>query len=509
MRSLLFQSREGLPAPVAAVADSAGWWRRRWHIDPRLFLPRTMSGLVAAGCLLAAAPLLLALLLAASRLDRFSHHSELLVREGVAVVRLGSQLRDNVNDLERSLRQYGALGDPALVGVIRSRLGETEKTLRELGDLDLDPLADPVYAAQRELVQVAKQWTESPQPEAMEPLARRVHTIGGEVNAILLSGSQATDAEVGRLQAASVAARRTMLVSSITLIPLTALLALAISAAVTRPLRKLGTGIAELGGSRYERPVSIRFPVEMRRLGDQLDWLRRRLAQLEADKARFLRNVSHELKTPLASLQEGASLLHDEALGPLSPRQREVISILNESIGELDSLIHNLLTYADWRRERQHPPMTWFEAGALAQEVLARHRLPLERRRISTELRLHSERLFGHRPQLRAALENLLSNAIKHAPPDSSIELALGVQDGCCRLSVRDRGRGVAEQEKQMIFEPFVRGTEAEEAGMRGTGVGLAIVHETVRSHNGTVEVEDAQPGACFRMAWPCPADSG
>ncbi len=312
-----------------------------------------------------------------------------------------------------------------------------------------------------------------------------------------------------RLRAAAAAARRTLLVSSMTLIPLTALLALAFSAAVTRPLRKLGAGIADLGAGRYGRPVPIRFPVEMQRLGGQLDWLRRRLAQLEADKERFLRNVSHELKTPLASLQEGAALLRDEALGPLSPRQREVAGILSESIDELDGLICNLLSYAQWRRERQFPPMAWFEARPLVEEILARHRLSLERRHISTELRIETERLFGHRPQLRSALENLLSNAIKHAPPQTCIDIRLGTDAAGCHLSVRDRGRGVPEQEKRMIFEPFVRGTEAEEAGIRGTGVGLSIVQETILSHNGTVEVEDAEPGACFKMAWPYPADSG
>ncbi len=505
MRSLLIQSREGLSALAGAGARPAALRR----IDLPRLLPRTMSRLVAAGCLLAALPLLAALLLVTSRLDRLSRHSELLVKEGVAVVRLGAQLRDDVNDLERSLRQYGALGDPALVEVIKGRMGQTEKTLQELEDQDLAPLADPVFDAQRELAQTAQLWADSQQqPAAMEPLAQRVHAIGSAVNAILLAGSKATDAEVERLRAAIAAARRTLLVSSMTLIPLTALLALAFSAAVTRPLRKLGAGIADLGNGRYGQPVAIRFPVEMQRLGGQLDWLRRRLAQLEADKERFLRNVSHELKTPLASLHEGAALLREQALGPLSPRQQEVMGILAESAAELDELIHNLLSYAQWRRERQHPPMAWFEARPLAEEILARHKLSLERRRISTELRLDSERLFGHRPQLRAALENLLSNAIKHAPAETCIDIRLGVADACCRLSVRDRGRGVPEQEKRMIFEPFVRGTEAEEAGVRGTGIGLSIVHETILSHNGTVEVEDAEPGACFKMAWPCPADS-
>lgn len=507
MKSVLIESTDGSPAPVVAVGAGPAAFGR-WRLHPRMFLPATMSGLVAAGCLLAAVPLLVALLLAATRLDRLSRHSELLVKEGVAVVRLGAQLRDDVNDLERSLRQYGAIADPALAGVIKGRMAATEKTLRELEDQDLDPLADPIFAAQRELGQVAELWAENPQPEAMAQLAARVHRIGGDVNAILQTGSQATDAEVERLRAAAAAARRTMLMSSLILIPLTALLALGFSAAVTRPLRKLAGGIADLGSGRYGQPVSISFPVEMQRLGGQLDWLRRRLAQLEADKERFLRNVSHELKTPLASLHEGAALLREQALGPLGPRQQEVVGILAESIGELDGLIHNLLDYAQWRRERQHP-LAWFEARPMVEEVLARHMLPMERKRISTELSCETDRLFGHRPQLRSALENLLSNAIKHTPAESSIEIRLGAGDGCCRLSVRDCGRGVPQQEKRMIFEPFVRGTEAEEAGMRGTGIGLSIVLETILSHNGTVEVEDAEPGACFKMAWPCPLDSG
>jgi two-component system sensor histidine kinase GlrK len=501
-----YPSTEGLAAPQQAAPGGRAP-RRRFELS--VFLPHTMSGLVAGGCLLAAAPLLLALLLAGAQLDRLGRHSERLINEGIAVERLGSQLRDDVGDLERSLRQYAALADPALLGVISSRMAQTERTLQELQDQQDEPLADPVFSAQRELAQVAKLWAEAQQqpaaPGTIEPLARRVHAIGGEVNLILGSGTAATAAEIGRLQDASRAARRTLLVSSLTLLPLTALLVLCFSAAVTRPLRKLAEGIADLGGGRYDRPMAIQFPQEMRRLGSQLDWLGRRLAQLESDKERFLRHVSHELKTPLSSLQEGAALLRDQALGPLQPRQQEVASILVESIDELDGLIHNLIAYAQWRRERQHPPLCWFEARPMVEEVLARHRLALDRRRISTELCLRSGRLFGHRPQLRVALENLLGNAIKHAPPDSRIDIEMGAIGGRCTLSVRDRGRGVPQAEKRMIFEPFVRGDEAEEAGTRGTGIGLSVVQETILSHKGTVEVEDANPGACFKLAWPCP----
>lgn len=509
MRSLLFQTREGIPTlpenPAAGEAAPGGLKRFLLH----LLLPRTMAGLVAAGCLLAAVPLLLALLLAASQLNRLTQHSSKLVKEGVAVVRLGSQLHDDINNLERAVRQYGVLGDPALADVIKSRIGQTESTLRQIEDLQLAPLADPLFTAQSELAEAAKLWAGAPQQSSLQLLAGHVQTIGEQADAILVSGRGAIDDQIDRLQSASGAARRILLISSMTLIPLTALLALAFSAAVTRPLRRLGAGIADLGNGRYGEPVSIRFPSEMQQLGRRLDWLRLRLHQLEADKESFLRNVSHELKTPLASLHEGAALLRDQALGPLTAPQREVAQILAESADELGGLIHNLLAYAEWRKERQHPPMTWFDARELAEEVVARHRLSLDKRCLRTELGVHSGRLFGHRPQLRVALENLLGNAIKHAPAETTIDIDLAVSGACCLLSVRDHGRGVPEQEKRMIFEPFVRGTEAEESGVRGTGVGLSIVHETVLTHKGTVEVEDANPGARFKMAWPCPPDGG
>ncbi|MGH8444064.1 MAG: sensor histidine kinase, partial [Solimonas sp.] len=241
------------------------------------------------------------------------------------------------------------------------------------------------------------------------------------------------------------------------------------------------------------------------RLGEQLDWLRRRLAQLEADKDQFLRQVSHELKTPLSSLREGAELLREGSLGELTPRQREVANILAESTVELEALISNLLAYAEWRAERKHAERAWFDPRPLIEELLSLHTLPMAKRQLRAELRAEHIGLFGQRSQLRLALDNLITNAIKHAPPGSVIEIHVSTPDNHCELAVRDYGRGVRDAEKQRIFEPFVRGGEAEEQGIRGTGVGLSIVREVMLAHGGTVGVEDAGPGARFRLLWPCP----
>ncbi|MGH8480917.1 MAG: ATP-binding protein, partial [Nevskiaceae bacterium] len=330
--------------------------------------------------------------------------------------------------------------------------------------------------------------------------------LAPRADTIAAAGRATIDRQLEAIAQATGEARAVMLLSALALIPLTALLAFGFSVAVTRPLRKMSAGIAALGRGRFEQRIEIAYPREMQLLGERLDWLRRRSAALEAEKDRFLRHVSHELKTPLATLQEGSSLLREGSLGALTAQQREVAQILVEAAVELNALIGNLLSYAEWEQEERQPEMAWFETRSLIAEVLIAHRLPMARRNLAVELGVRSPRLFGQRSRLRVALDNLIGNAIKHAPEGSAIEVRAGARDGSCELCVRDHGRGVASRETGRIFEPFVRGTEAEESGVRGTGIGLSIVRETALAHDGTVEVEDAQPGARFRMVWPCPA---
>ncbi|NKF22417.1 HAMP domain-containing sensor histidine kinase [Solimonas marina] len=447
------------------------------------------------------------MLLAALALERVTNQTELLIDEGVAVSRLSGEMRDQLQNLERSIRQYLAIQDPALLTLSERRWDMAHDLIREIEAHELDPQTARRAAEVRHgLADARLAWqVGTAEPESMRESVQRIHQIEPTLDAISEASRQRIDERLDHLRSASAHARRDMAISALTLIPLAVLLAYLFSVAVTRPLRDLYRTIAALGHGRYSHPVSIRFPREMRRLGQQLDWLRQRLAQLEADKDQFLRQVSHELKTPLASLREGSELLREGSLGALSPRQHEVAGILAESTVELETLISNLLAYAEWRSERKHALREWFDARPLIEELLTLHRLPMVKRELRAELRLHHVGLFGQRSQLRVALDNLLTNAIKHAPVGTVIEIEAVTTDSRCELSVRDHGRGVLDEEKQRIFEPFVRGTEVEERGVRGTGVGLSIVREVVVAHGGSVEVVDAQPGARFVLAWPCP----
>jgi two-component system sensor histidine kinase GlrK len=477
----------------------------RDEVKVRRFLPQTMTGLVAAGCLLAAAPLLLALVMAGIALQELSERAEELVEEGLAVTSLGAELTDQIYNLERNARQFVALGDPELLPVIADRLRDTHATLTRIGQHSglRDPFVEQVAHLRQGLTEAGEIWAQSDDEASLLRALDRMHALGPEADAIVASGRDAMNAQVHELRRAAATARHVMILSAVALLPLAGITVFGFSVAVMRPLKKMSGGIMALGHAQYSKPIEIGFPREMQRLGEQLDWLRRRLAQLEADKDRFLRHVSHELKTPLATLYEGAELLREGSLGPLTDRQREVSEIMSEAAGELRGLISNLLTYAEWREERRQGETGWFDTKPLVEEVLAAHTLSFVRRDLEAELDLKAPRLFGQRAQLRAALGNLVANAVKYAPPGSAVVVHADIDDGCCQLSVQDSGKGVPEDEKHKIFEPFVRGAHDEATGVRGTGIGLSIVKEAALAHGGTVDVDDAAPGARFCMRWP------
>lgn len=466
--------------------------------------PKTMAGLVATGSLMAATPLVLAVILAGVVLGRLTDHTEALIEKGVTVTSLGTQLRDTLNDLERNAQQYIALRDPALLDVFRNRLDETEVAVRRIDAHDRQgkfaPQAQRIRQGLKELADISTQIDGQPPTLAIE----RIQKMQSDADEITHSGRESVAIESDRLREAATVARHVLLWSSLALAPLTALLAWAISIVVTRPLQHMGRSIVALGHARYDRPIQIDSPVEMQRLGEHLDWLRRRLSQFETDRDRFLRNVSHDLKTPLASMKEGSSLLRDGSLGPLTANQKEVAIILSRAADDLESQISKLLAYAAWREEHKKNNMAWFDIWLLLAEVLATHKLPMAQHELSTEFDVRVSRLFGQRAQVKSALDNLIANAIKHAPHGTSITLHVGVENNRCELSVRDRGAGVPAADRKKIFEPFVRGSKRNESGVAGTGVGLSIVRETALAHSGTAEVEDAQPGARFKMVWPC-----
>ncbi len=271
----------------------------------------------------------------------------------------------------------------------------------------------------------------------------------------------------------------------------------------TLPLRRLEDAIVGLGENRLDQAIAIQGPADLALVGQRLNWLRLRLVELDADKSRFLRHISHELKTPLASMREGVSLLEDGVAGELSHEQREIAQILRHNTALLQNQIEDLLRFNTAAFEARQLHRQTIDLLQLMEDQVDAQRLQWRARELSVTVVGEPVKIALDPEKIGTAVANLLSNAIRYSPLKGSIRLELVKFAGHVRIDFHDQGSGVAMADRERIFEPFYRGERQPQDVVRGSGIGLSIVHEYVAAHGGRVELLQDQPGAHFRIELP------
>jgi two-component system sensor histidine kinase GlrK len=220
--------------------------------------------------------------------------------------------------------------------------------------------------------------------------------------------------------------------------------------------------------------------------------------------------VSHELKTPLSAIREGAELMADGAVGELKPAQLEVARILHENTLRLQRLIEDLLNFHTVQFQRSGIHLEKVQLPAVIQRVADAHRLPMRAKDIRLNVSCADIALQADENKLEVILDNLLSNAVKFSPPFGEIMISAQSHGNEVVLDVSDEGPGVAPAERERVFEPFYQGKARADASVKGTGLGLAIVREYVAAHAGRVEILDTHgQGAHFQVRLPATAAAG
>lgn len=298
-------------------------------------------------------------------------------------------------------------------------------------------------------------------------------------------------------------ARRRLMREVLAASALAVALALAFGVWLARPFKRLQRAIVGLGENRLDEPIDIRGPADVRRVSQQLEWLRLRLTELDADKARFLRHVSHELKTPLAALREGISLLEDGVTGALNPAQREVAQILQQNAISLQSQIEALLRFnaAAFEARDLHRERT--ALIPLIEEQVEAQRLQWQAHGLQVQVEGEPLSITVDPAKLGTALANLLSNAIRFSERGGVIRFDVSGTSDTARIDIADAGPGIAEGDRDRVFEPFFRGERQPEHAVKGTGIGLSIVQEYIAAHGGHVALLPGGPGARFRIELP------
>jgi two-component system sensor histidine kinase GlrK len=262
-------------------------------------------------------------------------------------------------------------------------------------------------------------------------------------------------------------------------------------------MRQVDRAIRELGKGDFSHSIAVSGPADIETLGRQLEWLRLRLAESSEEKNKFLRHMSHELKTPLANIREGTELLLDGSVGSLERQQQEVAGILRENSVKLQRLIENLLTFSAWQAKTASLELTQFDLKPLVFATLSQHRLVISSREIKLDLDIAAIAVRADEGKLRLVLENLISNAIKFTPSKGKIAIQADIQGNELVIEVADSGPGIAPEDQGRIFEAFYQGRRLQGGPVGGTGIGLSVVHECVQAHGGSIELKPDSESRC------------
>ncbi|MES2412521.1 MAG: HAMP domain-containing sensor histidine kinase [Pseudomonadota bacterium] len=339
--------------------------------------------------------------------------------------------------------------------------------------------------------------------EREQQVAREFRELDVVSTAIAQQVRQTIETQNRSLQQTLESSRASLARQVVSALGLALVLALAFGIWLTRPLKRLETAIIGLGENRLEESISIQGPADLQLVGQRLDWLRLRLVELDADKSRFLRHISHELKTPLASLREGVSLLEDGVAGELTDNQREVAKILRHNTGLLQGQIEDLLRFNAAAFEARQLRREKTDLVQLVEAQVEAQRLQWKARNLQVHVEGKAVQMEVDAEKIGTALANLISNAIRFSPAGGLLQIKLSQLADSVRMDIIDQGPGIADADQKRVFEPFFRGERQPADAMRGSGIGLSIVHEYISAHGGRIELLPGEPGAHFRIELP------
>ena len=423
--------------------------------------------------------------------------------QAIALSTAAQSLSERSLTMERAARQSLVLRDRQLRQRFDDAAGNARDILRRLEDNDLP--ADFAYNW-RDRLDAITLLLDGP-PETALDREREVAQVFREIDGHSASIAQKVQSIITdrneALQARFETSRQELTQQVVGSIGMAAILALGFGIWLARPFKRLEKAIQGLGENQLDVPIDIPGPSDVRRVSQQLEWLRLRLTELDADKARFLRHISHELKTPLASLHEGVAVLGDGVAGALNPSQAEVVNILQHNTQLLQHQIEALLRFNAAAFEARQLKRERTDLLALLEDQIDTQRLQWQAQALTVRVEGVAVTMPVDREKIASAVGNLLSNAIRFSPHGGHIRLLLIDLPGRACIDIVDQGPGVAEADRERIFEPFYRGERQPVGAVRGTGIGLSIVHEYILAHGGRITLLPQRQGAHFRIELP------
>jgi signal transduction histidine kinase len=250
----------------------------------------------------------------------------------------------------------------------------------------------------------------------------------------------------------------------------------------------------------FDGPGLRRLMEQNPRVGHKLMSLVATLIKLRYQNAtatlsQFVSIISHELRAPLAAIENYLNVVLDGFAGDVTEKQRRFLERSRLRIGDLRSLISDVVDLARMRPEQIQADFEWLDPAQVGADSVEEVALAAREKNI----KIHTKRpaefqlIVGARRRLRQVFTNLLNNAIKFSPEGSTVTFRAWDEPDALLLQFEDQGMGIPEGEQRHIFDEFYRGSDVE--GIAGTGLGLSIAKSIIEAHDGEIEVESPYEG--------------
>lgn len=304
---------------------------------------------------------------------------------------------------------------------------------------------------------------------------------------------------------------------------LAGLLSFLLIRSITRPIRLLQQGTREIAAGRFSHRVELPNRDELGDLAEAFNEMAHQLKKVDELKTDFIAIVSHELRTPLTSMKEAVELLTEEAVGPVTPKQLNLLKITARGIEKLNVFVNDILKLTKLEGGLEQLYATRIDFQELVQEKIQVFKLLADRKGVALAAAFDPDPfppVTGDAVRLRQVLANLLNNAIQHTPEGGEVSVKVGTRKGkalsnrvtahagrdpgawvCVNIS--DSGDGIPREEWNRVFDKFYqirKGTHST----TGSGLGLSIAKNIVEAHDGWIWVEDSSArGTTLAFALP------
>lgn len=272
---------------------------------------------------------------------------------------------------------------------------------------------------------------------------------------------------------------------------------------VTRRLTRMAVALEAMVHSAFTTPLQLagadpngdeidRLTARIGRMSEQIVRQLEQLQRAESLRRELLANVSHDLRTPLASMQGYLELLLLKHGTMPQEEERSYLEVATRHCERLGKLIRDLFQLAKLEAHEAKPQCELFSAAELVQDVLQKQQLAAEKLGLKLDSRFSGQQLEVHADiaMIETVLENLIANALRHTPPGGQVRVDVQPQAGRMAVRVADTGCGIAEEDVAKLFDRYYH---VDRSGATdGTGLGLAIVRRIVELHGGTIRVESA-----------------